>query len=269
MDHQIIRSLFRACIEAAMLLDIDVDFAAVLQEQVAKIAPNQIGRTQGIIGQKQPPPSHPGIEPQVYCPDAWPVLLVLQPRWIPEVPARMPACTACPTCPGALSGGAFPGMLSRCALLEPACPPRRSCGALARMPTRMPVPVPVLCGGFAGALGAFRVHETCAGDFPALRGLSAFPGVACLSCLSRCPVPTLYRRSRGCSPRVPAISRRSRVRHQEPAGPPVLPGSPHHDCVYFHWLPVGGYSTVSRGGVAGPQVLSYNLGAMALTELVL
>ena len=37
----------------------------------------------------------------------------------------------------------------------------------------------------------------------------------------------------------------SRVRHQEPAGSPVLLGSPHHDCVHSHCLPVGGYSTVS------------------------
>jgi alpha-L-fucosidase 2 len=44
MDHQIIRSLFKACIEAAMLLDRDADFAAKLQEQVKEIAPNQIGQ---------------------------------------------------------------------------------------------------------------------------------------------------------------------------------------------------------------------------------
>jgi alpha-L-fucosidase 2 len=44
MDHQIIRSLFYACIEAADLLDMDADFAAELQEQVGKIAPNQIGQ---------------------------------------------------------------------------------------------------------------------------------------------------------------------------------------------------------------------------------
>lgn len=44
MDHQIIRSLFYACIEAAELLNTDKDFAAELQEQVGKIAPNQVGQ---------------------------------------------------------------------------------------------------------------------------------------------------------------------------------------------------------------------------------
>jgi alpha-L-fucosidase 2 len=44
MDHQIIRSLFKACIKAAKLLDTDADFAAALQEKVEQIAPNQIGQ---------------------------------------------------------------------------------------------------------------------------------------------------------------------------------------------------------------------------------
>jgi alpha-L-fucosidase 2 len=44
MDHQIIRSLFKACIEAARLLDTDADFAAELQYQVEQIAPNRVGQ---------------------------------------------------------------------------------------------------------------------------------------------------------------------------------------------------------------------------------
>lgn len=44
MDHQIIRSLFRACIRSAELLDTDTEFASALQNQVEKIAPNQIGQ---------------------------------------------------------------------------------------------------------------------------------------------------------------------------------------------------------------------------------
>ena len=44
MDHQIIRSLFHATIEAARLLDSDTEFAGLLQEQVGRIAPNQIGQ---------------------------------------------------------------------------------------------------------------------------------------------------------------------------------------------------------------------------------
>jgi alpha-L-fucosidase 2 len=44
MDHQIIRSLFKACIEAANQMEIDADFAALLREQAARIAPNQIGQ---------------------------------------------------------------------------------------------------------------------------------------------------------------------------------------------------------------------------------
>jgi len=44
MDHQVIRSLFHACIEAASLLDIDTEFAGLLKEQAGKIAPNQIGQ---------------------------------------------------------------------------------------------------------------------------------------------------------------------------------------------------------------------------------
>jgi alpha-L-fucosidase 2 len=44
MDHQIIRSLFNACIEAAELLSTDSDFTTLLKEQVAHIAPNQVGQ---------------------------------------------------------------------------------------------------------------------------------------------------------------------------------------------------------------------------------
>lgn len=44
MDHQIIRSLFRACIEASELLDEDKALAATLRSQVTRIAPNVIGR---------------------------------------------------------------------------------------------------------------------------------------------------------------------------------------------------------------------------------
>jgi len=44
MDHQIIRSLFKACIEAARILDTDKEFAARLAAMVPRIAPNQIGQ---------------------------------------------------------------------------------------------------------------------------------------------------------------------------------------------------------------------------------
>jgi alpha-L-fucosidase 2 len=44
MDHQIIRSLFQACIEAAQVLDTDQEFAAQLAGLRQRIAPNQIGR---------------------------------------------------------------------------------------------------------------------------------------------------------------------------------------------------------------------------------
>lgn len=44
MDHQIIRSLFRVCIEATEILGIDQEFAAHLKELIPKIAPNQIGQ---------------------------------------------------------------------------------------------------------------------------------------------------------------------------------------------------------------------------------
>ncbi len=44
MDHQIIRSLFKACIEASALLDADTDFATILRAQMPRIAPNKIGR---------------------------------------------------------------------------------------------------------------------------------------------------------------------------------------------------------------------------------
>ena len=44
MDHAIIRCLFRACIEAAHILDTDREFAADLSAKLARIAPNQVGQ---------------------------------------------------------------------------------------------------------------------------------------------------------------------------------------------------------------------------------
>lgn len=44
MDHQIIRNLFANTIEAAEILDVDEDFAAMLKSKREKIAPNQIGK---------------------------------------------------------------------------------------------------------------------------------------------------------------------------------------------------------------------------------
>lgn len=44
MDHQIIRSLYKACIQAASLLDADAAFAGMLGKQVERIAPNQVGQ---------------------------------------------------------------------------------------------------------------------------------------------------------------------------------------------------------------------------------
>ncbi len=44
MDHQIIRSLFRAVIEASEILGVDKTFRDSLQLQVKQIAPNQIGK---------------------------------------------------------------------------------------------------------------------------------------------------------------------------------------------------------------------------------
>ena len=44
MDHQIIRSLYKACIEASAILDTDEDFALSLSEKLGKIAPDQIGQ---------------------------------------------------------------------------------------------------------------------------------------------------------------------------------------------------------------------------------
>jgi len=44
MDHQIIRSLFKACIEASSLLNTDTEFAGKLQKMVPEIAPDRIGR---------------------------------------------------------------------------------------------------------------------------------------------------------------------------------------------------------------------------------
>jgi alpha-L-fucosidase 2 len=44
MDHQIIRSLFRNCIKAAEILNVDSEFKKVLEDKLSKIAPNQIGK---------------------------------------------------------------------------------------------------------------------------------------------------------------------------------------------------------------------------------
>lgn len=44
MDHQIIRALFRSCIEASDILGTDQAFAGKLKELLPKIAPNQIGK---------------------------------------------------------------------------------------------------------------------------------------------------------------------------------------------------------------------------------
>jgi alpha-L-fucosidase 2 len=44
MDHQIIRALFRICIQAAEILKVDEEFSNELQAMIPKIAPNQIGQ---------------------------------------------------------------------------------------------------------------------------------------------------------------------------------------------------------------------------------
>ena len=44
MDHQIIRGLFKACIESAHVLKTDQPFAAKLEKLASQIAPNQVGR---------------------------------------------------------------------------------------------------------------------------------------------------------------------------------------------------------------------------------
>lgn len=44
MDHQIIRSLFMACVEASEILDTDPGFRAELKQLIPRIAPNQIGK---------------------------------------------------------------------------------------------------------------------------------------------------------------------------------------------------------------------------------
>jgi len=44
MDHQIIRALFRSCIEASDILGTDQEFAGKLKEMLPKIAPSQIGK---------------------------------------------------------------------------------------------------------------------------------------------------------------------------------------------------------------------------------
>jgi alpha-L-fucosidase 2 len=49
MDHQIIRSLFAACVEASSILGRDREFAAELSRLIPRIAPNRIGR----LGQLQ------------------------------------------------------------------------------------------------------------------------------------------------------------------------------------------------------------------------
>lgn len=44
MDHQIIRALFRSCIEASEILKTDQEFAQKLKEMLPQIAPNKIGQ---------------------------------------------------------------------------------------------------------------------------------------------------------------------------------------------------------------------------------
>ena len=44
MDHQIIRSLFEAVVQASKVLEIDYEFANQLSEMIPRIAPNQIGK---------------------------------------------------------------------------------------------------------------------------------------------------------------------------------------------------------------------------------
>lgn len=44
MDHQIIRALFRSCIEASEILKTDQEFAQKLKEMLSQIAPNKIGQ---------------------------------------------------------------------------------------------------------------------------------------------------------------------------------------------------------------------------------
>ncbi|MCD0489332.1 glycoside hydrolase N-terminal domain-containing protein [Pedobacter sp. MC2016-14] len=44
MDHQIIRTLFRNCIAAGKALGTDAAFSQVLEDKIAQIAPNQIGK---------------------------------------------------------------------------------------------------------------------------------------------------------------------------------------------------------------------------------
>ncbi len=44
MDHQIIRALFRSCIEASEILNTDQEFAQKLREMLPQIAPNKIGQ---------------------------------------------------------------------------------------------------------------------------------------------------------------------------------------------------------------------------------
>ena len=44
MDHQIIRSLFHACVEASNILNTDTEFTKRLQSMIPKIVPNQIGQ---------------------------------------------------------------------------------------------------------------------------------------------------------------------------------------------------------------------------------
>ncbi len=44
MDHQIIRALFRSCIEASEILKTDQEFAKKLKEMLPQIAPNKIGQ---------------------------------------------------------------------------------------------------------------------------------------------------------------------------------------------------------------------------------
>jgi len=44
MDHQIIRALFKACIEVSSLLNTDMEFAGILKKMLPEIAPDRIGK---------------------------------------------------------------------------------------------------------------------------------------------------------------------------------------------------------------------------------
>jgi len=44
MDHQIIRYMFKACVQASDILNVDTELKETLQEMIPRIAPNQIGQ---------------------------------------------------------------------------------------------------------------------------------------------------------------------------------------------------------------------------------